>query len=251
MEKNMNAKESIENALKSILAMYRGKVPDSLAEMTTVAHDIAKWDRLSGNAAAVLIAAARRDHFADDVPGWVGWCREVFDFAPEYRTHQYSIGKMLLTVLPINFGLYEMLFGTDGNKLQPLTRLQVCDLADFTAANNLEEMTRDEVRSAVNGWLGASSPESERAPLHVAVQPDLFDLVSSIAVLRPETVIKAIDNATKAAQACRSGLLLYGCCLEYYKTNLHTITSQNLAIFEEALLDDVNTIRAMRAAKPL
>lgn len=235
--------ESNLNALEIIAKIFRGDLPADLEVKTQFIAALLDFEHSISSSHALLITVARRDNFKDDKV-WASWCEDRFGFTASYRCHMVQAGRLLLDVIK-KIDVFQFLFKLELYKLISIERIDRLKLENFLKANDVANLNRDQVRDAVNNFLGEEHPEHKKFPAKDAHQPDLFDLVGSICILRPEAVIKSITDTQKADQACDSGLLLYASSLEFYKANPGTLSPEKVQAFIEALEDDLKTLNAI------
>ena len=247
----MNANErkveqSKITALEIIAQLYRGELTMDLELKTQFITGLLGFEHSISSAQALLITVARRDNFKDDKV-WASWCEDRFGFTASHRCHMVQAGRLLLDMLK-KLDLYQFLFRLDMQKLISLERIDRLDLPDFLKANDVEKLNRDQVRDAVNNFLGQVEP-TKSFPVNPAKahQPDLFDMVDSVCSLRKETIISSVDNKDKAYKFIRSGLSLYGAGMDFLK-NVEGMEEPVLDKFAKVLEEELETLRVMKAA---
>ena len=233
------------NSLEIIARIYRGDLPNELLIKTEYVMELLKLDHSISSGHALLITAARRDNFKDD-KDWAAWCEEKFNFNGSYRCHMVQAGRLLLDTIK-KIELFQMLYRLEIYKLISLERIDRLRLPEFLKANDVEKLTRDQVRDAVNAWLGREEPNNKLAAKPEKYHPDLFEMIGSVCALRVQTVIDSITDVKKADQACDCGLKLYACSLNYYKQNPETLPIEKIEKLEKAMESELEELRGLKA----
>ena len=235
------------NATEISVTVFKGQIPTGLSQKTEYIQASQRQECMSGSTIALLVTAARRDDFRDDKV-WASWCEDNFGFTASNRCHMVQAGRLLLDVIK-NIDLFQFLFGLDNQKLIALERIDRLDLPEFLAANDVAALNRDQVRDAVNSFLGCEEPAAKGGNTadRRTVQPDLFDMVASVCSLRKETIISSVDNKDKAYKFIRSGLSLYGAGMDFLK-HVDGMEEPVLDKFVKVLEEELETLRVMKAA---
>jgi len=136
---------------------------------------------------AVLIAHARREHFAADPAGWLEWARSEFGYERRHCFRCLKAGGLLLSGVP-----HAALLGCDTDKLELLAGIPAQLLRPFLERHpDVAELDRDEVRTLCRAWAGAVSepadadePKPETKPARAPrAQRTVCDDVEELAAL--------------------------------------------------------------------
>ena len=202
--------------------LLSGMIPETLEGKTAAAGQLVRIARRIVPVTSLLIASARRDHFAGAVAAWADWCRETFDIDGADRDHRRAIGDLLLGVRD-NTALFQMLFQLQFDKLHALTRIPATQLPAFLShlGSNIARMTREELRDAVKLWIGEEVPQhkSDASAKSAAMADPAFSaMLDAILRMSPENLLSEVHDENSAAAILNSGFRLMGSALEYKKS---------------------------------
>jgi hypothetical protein len=239
-------KEEKLNALEIIAKLFRGDLPTDLEVKTQFIAALLDFEHSISSGHALLITVARRDNFKDDKV-WASWCEDKFGFTASHRCHMGQAGRLLMDVVK-KIDLFQFLFKLELQKLISLERIDRLDLPGFLDANDVAALNRDQVRDAVNNFLGQVEP-TKSFPVNPAKahQPDLFDLVDNICTLRSETLYQSIDNNDKAFKFVKSGMGLFGAGLEYCKSHPEAMKPEMFEKIKAVLEGEIKTLTAIQS----
>jgi hypothetical protein len=211
--------------------LKKGVIPKDLQTKTELAIDVMISEHHGFSVSSLMIASARRDNFKNDKPGWVKWAEDNFDWDIPDRSHRNKFGMILLSIPEANRLDYECLFKLDQHKAQAISRFvrrenlddiksaEIKEVLTFLAEHNLEQMTRDEVRDAVEDKLSElSGIKKEKKPVLTVQQPELpcfkesiNNIFKSLNQGSIKTFVETLThdeakNATSVAITCLNGV---------------------------------------------
>ncbi len=229
--------------------LLSGMIPETLEGKTAAAGQLVRIARRIVPVTSLLIASARRDHFAGAVAAWADWCRENFDIDGADRDHRRAIGDLLLGVRE-NSALFQMLFQLQFDKLHALTRIPATQLPAFLShlGSNIAKMTREELRDAVKLWIGEEVPQHKSAasakPDSSAMSDPAFSaMVDAILRMSPENLLSEVHDENSAAAILNGGFRLMGSALEYKKSEPRPDV-EFLSSVKSALLGEIAEIES-------
>lgn len=179
---------------ETIIELEKGEIPEDLETKTEIAAQITLTERYGFSASAIMLASARRDNFKNRKDDWIKWADKYFDLDISARSHKNKFGMILLSIPEANNLDYKRLFNLDSHKAIAISRFvrkenldevkstEIKTILTFLCENNLEHMTRDEVREKVEEKLEEISgikKEPQKVEIK-AIQPELTGFKESI-----------------------------------------------------------------------
>ena len=226
--------------------LLSGIIPETLEGKTAAAGQLVRIARRIVPVTSLLIASARRDHFAGAVAAWADWCHETFDIDGADRDHRRVIGDLLLAFYD-DKAFFAQLFHLPYNKLLALTRIPADQLKAFAShlGGNIDKMTREELRDAVKLWIGEAvqEPKNTDGGLHSSEEPEFSTIVHSILKMQQASLLSEVRDDASAALLLNGGFRLLGSALEF-KKHEDVPDVAFLSSVKAALLDEVSEIEA-------
>lgn len=196
-----------------------GQIPDTLGVKTDFAKELTRVSANITPTSAILIAAARRDNFANNnqaATEWIDWAKENFKFNDSTIHKMRRVGVLLLqTMEQGDKELFEDLLTLDIDKTDSLSRLDLDDFNSFIEENDIHSMDREEVRDLVNKNLGdpkktpnKQSPKKKVNPNDIHGMEFCF-FVNEISRWGEDVIVQASDNPNiNAASAASASMRL-------------------------------------------
>jgi len=221
-----------------LMKILSGQIPASLEEKTAAATNLVYLSRRIVPVTSLLIAAARRDNFANDPSGWSVWCREAMELEGSDRDHRRAIGDLLLDVRD-QTAVYNTLFGLPFDKLLVLTRIPGDQIAAFLSHYDVRALKRDEVRAAVAEWLGETPKEKDATP----DLPGFAAALEAISGMDTSAICVRVSDEKAATAALSAGLGLLGASLAFHKREKKDL--ELLQGLRASLLDEVKELEGI------
>jgi hypothetical protein len=164
----------MKTSLKEMVeAISAGNIPAELETKTGFITSIIEFTKNASTIMAILLASARHDNFKINTAGWLEWARDNFGFQDAHIHHLRKTGELFLYLLKEFPEVYKRLIGVGQDKLLAISRLPYDQIGAFLEKHDVENMTRDEVRAAVNEALGIKPKEGQGKS--GTFQPDMFE----------------------------------------------------------------------------
>jgi hypothetical protein len=174
--------EAIQRHVLTLAAIGRDPrlIPETWEEQASLVDTaVAMGTRLT--LVMAMIVARSRDQFADPAD-WVSAYTHRWGWAKAYLHHMRAVGVLLCRVSPGD--TRSLLLSLHWEKLYCISRLPAHLLGPFLEKSRPQDLSRDEVRAAVNRWLSAAgepaalpdrSDRSDRSdPSARRLQPDFL-----------------------------------------------------------------------------
>ena len=244
--------------------LINGVIPGEIEAKTAATAEVARFTRRCVPLTAMLIAAARRDNFKNDLEGWADWCANVAGiYKSDKRCHFDTIGRMLLAVQATKFRtVFGLLYELDSEKLLAISRLcrgaeiteeSVADVITFVNhfGNDLRDMSRDKIRLYVKKLRGEEVPEEdgiitdgEKKSAQMML-PGFERSVDLFRDLTPETASSMVKSRDVANKAGYAGYLLVNSYVNYAHAHDGFARAKDLTILKSRLLDLIDRIDAL------
>jgi len=213
--------------------LKKGKIPKDLESKTELASNVMFTERLGFAVSGLMLASARRDNFKDNKADWVKWANENFNCwdIPE-RSKRNKFGMILLAIPEANHLDYERLFKLDCHKAKEISKFvkreNIDEIKSVELKNiltfmgrNVEDMTRDEVRDAVDECLERpvkekKSPFSIQQPELPGFKQSISDIYNSMGKTNPGDLLNSCDPNT-AKMTTSVGMNCLNLISSYYK----------------------------------
>ena len=218
-------------------------LPEDLDELAGCLGQLFRIARLTVPVSAIVLAQARRKHFAGNIGGWTRWAYELTGYERAVLHHRRAIGDMLLAQREKNISAFRRLVLLTEDRLIVLTRLSHGELPAFMSMNAVEAMSRDRLREAVAEWLGEEpAPAAEREP----ELPGFSKLLDAVQNVKPQEVISYVDTPETANKFMHGGIVMMAAAVEFHKREKN---NNMLGALRDALLDEAEKITlAMKEA---
>ena len=244
--------------------LINGVIPGEIEAKTAATAEVARFTRRCVPLTAMLIAAARRDNFKNDLEGWADWCANVAGiYKSDKRCHFDTIGRMLLAVQATKFRtVFGLLYELDSEKLLAISRLcrgaeiteeSVADVITFVNhfGNKLRDMSRDRIRLYVKKLRGEEVPEEdgiitdgEKKSAQMML-PGFERSVDLFRDLTPETARVMVKSRDVADKAVYGGMILVDSYVDYVRRNASAADTETLHDLKAQLLDLIDRIDAL------
>lgn len=229
-----------------LIALFScGHIPATLPELADTAAAIRRFSDKSTQVLAIVVAKYRTTCGASAV--WLEWARAELNLKGAHLHHLRGIGDMFLRYADCEetIYIYKRLFALSYNKLLPLTRIPAHDFERFLNAHELERMSREEVRNAVNRFLHLPAaplqPELPGLSRLLNYIDDNADGLSAVAEA-------AAVNPLRAERCLLAGLALTGGALEPFKKSPATSNRELLESARMALAKELEEVERALAS---
>lgn len=227
------------NLSEIIKAVEERNIPDSIAEKTEWISALNSHSKKVAPISSCLIFSAKENNFKGEESEWMHWALNKFKFASKSYVHKcHHVGKVLLesdekTFVKLAALAFEKLY--DMRELGPL-------LPSFIQKNDVDRMTRDEVREAVKKALGEEPKEKEE-------KSKFWKAVEVIAKSKTPEIFTAVKDATETdlVNGTKAALTLTAACIEKLKSYPDDkIDPQYLKRMEAFLQEQMKDIAEMK-----
>ena len=232
--------DDIACAMSGIAA---GQIPTDLEQLASLGINILSINAKTRQTISVIIAAARQLLPLKD---WITWCDENFHQDTQARSHLAAVGKLLLNILDSNPKFYRKLFPLDFEKLYVLTSIPQNQLEAFLVPviDNLQNMTREQVRYDVAKYLGKPDTAIKQQPCLPGFE-SMLDSFTSADETQMATIVQSEETAQKAVHVSQK--ILNSAIVFYHSSDdilkLHEIKTY----IKGELLKELETAIAMLA----
>ena len=219
-------------------------IPTTAEDIKAMLAHIFHFNKLIVPVSAILVAQARRT-FVKEAIVWAAWAKEATGFEGSVLHHRRKIGDMLIDIKEIKKEIFTRLIPLPEDKLITLTRITTSHLPQFLAVNNIDKLTRDELREAVSQWLG-ETPEPKKN--RQGFLPGFESLLDTVSQADEEQVITFVQSADTAVKALSAGKRILSSAIVYYYSQqdiikLHEIKKE----IQAEMLSDLEQIIASMA----
>lgn len=204
--------------------LAKRNIPESIGIKTIWMNDFLAAEAHVFQVTGLLLASARRDNFKDNRAGWVKWADENFDLEIADRSHRNKFGMILLAIPEANKIDYDRLFKIDKDKAISISRfvrrenideikpMEIKNILTFLS-RNIEAMTRDEVRAAIDEELGIkkTNPFTVQQPELPGFKESINNIFKNINQSSIKTFVETLSHdeakkATSVAITCLNGV---------------------------------------------
>jgi hypothetical protein len=179
--------------------------PETLAEAQNWLSGMTDYVRKCTPITAYLLAVSRENFFRSPKE-WRQWAEENFKIKRSYAFHSLAVGRMLLAVPDET---YNKLLPVSFDKLYSISVLEVDQVTQFVKTNNLNTMTRDQVRKEVGKITGDE-------PLDKVEKSQFWKAVDTISSMKTTEVLSAVKEGklSESRSGMKTGLTVIAACLD-------------------------------------
>lgn len=193
------------------------ELPEELDTLAKYIGDLGLLEKTVTVAIAIVTAKAF-EVLNRDAERWLEWAKKTFSYE---RSHNYklkSVGLMLIWLHNNHRDTFDWLFEIGFSKLAPISGLKDYDkILPFLEENDVEALTRDEIREAVEVFNDGRRKKGSKTkkpvqgvnPNDLLWQPDMFEIMTTVASWDESATAEAAkDERLDVWTPARSGLSL-------------------------------------------